>query len=96
MPTLARRLLGYELSRVQEGERPHNWKPMPTVGPGVEEIRVHANGAFRLLYIAKFREAVYVLYAFEKKTERTSPLDLAVARVRYRALTRSRQVQGNR
>ncbi len=63
---------------------------MSTVGPGVVELRVHAGGAFRLMYVAKFAEGVYVLHVFQKKSTKTSPLDLAVARARFAAVRRER------
>ncbi len=64
---------------------------MSTVGPGVVEIRVRIGGAFRLMYIAKFAEAVYVLHVFQKKTQKTSPLDLALAKARLAAVRRTRR-----
>ena len=66
-PAEARRLLGFELREVQQGRAPSDWKPMPSVGAGVVEIRVRAaDGAFRVFYVAKFAEAIYVLHAFQK------------------------------
>lgn len=91
LPQEARRQLGYDLDRVQIGRVPRDWKPMGIVGHGVMEIRVRANGAFRLIYVAKFSDAIYVLHVFQKKTEKTSPLDLAVARIRF-AIVRRAQV----
>jgi phage-related protein len=77
------------LDRVQRGLDPDDWKPMTTIGPGVREIRVRdATGAYRVVYVAKFVEAVYVLHAFQKKSPRTSPRDLGVAQSRYRELKR--------
>ena len=70
-PALARRLIGFQLRRVQQGLEPDDWKPMPTVGPGVREIRVHVEGAHRVFFVATAAEAVYVLHAFEKKTQKT-------------------------
>jgi len=64
---------------------------MPTVGPGAYELRIRAGGAFRVLYVAKFSEGVYVLHAFEKKTRRTARADLAVGANRYRELVRQRR-----
>ena len=65
---------------------------MSTVGPGVRETRVHAEGEYRLLYVAKFERAVYVLHAFAKKTRRTSQAAIDLARSRYReALQREGQ-----
>ena len=90
-PALARRLTGFQLRRVQQGLEPDDWKPMPTVGPGVREIRVHTAGAHRVFYIAARAEAIYVLHAFEKKTQRTTARDLEIGRDRYRALGKWRQ-----
>ena len=83
--------MGFDLREVQLGGLPDDWKPMATVGPGVIEIRVRAGGAFRLMYIAKFTEAVYVLHVFQKKSQKTSLLDLAVARARLAAVRRARR-----
>lgn len=82
LPPEVRRELGFDLRRVQQGQLPRDWKPIKTVGPGVIEIRIRLDGAFRLMYVAKFAEAIYVLHVFQKKTQRTSALDLAVARRR--------------
>src|SRR6185503_2055790 len=83
---LARRLAGFQLRRVQQGLDPDDWKPMQTVGPGVREIRIHVGGAHRVFYVAKRPEAIYVLHAFEKKTQKTSAHDLRIGRERFRAL----------
>jgi phage-related protein len=90
LPEEARRQFGYDLRAVPLGNLPRDWKPMSTVGAGVVEIRVRVDGAFRLLYVAKFAEGIYVLHAFQKKTRKTSPLDLAVARARFAAVRRQR------
>jgi phage-related protein len=75
------------LDRVQRGLDPDDWKPMTTVGPGVREIRVQdASGAYRIVFVASLAEAVYVLHAFQKKTQRTAARDLVLARSRYREL----------
>ena len=61
---------------------------MPSIGPGVEEIRVWVeSGTYRVIYIARKPEAVYVLHAFQKKTQRTSQSDLKLARLRLRELS---------
>jgi phage-related protein len=89
-PLLARRLAGWNLELVQDGLDPDDWKPMERVGPGAREIRVRTfdGGTIqhRVIYVAKFAEAVYVLHAFEKKTEQTSPHHIEVAAVRYRQM----------
>ncbi len=90
-PQEARRESGFQLDRVQRGLMPENWKPMTTIGSGVNEIRVRAEGGiFRTLYVATFKEAVYVLHAFHKKTQRTAKADLTLATTRYKALRKER------
>src|SRR4029450_11383179 len=93
-PALARRLAGFQLRRVQQGLDPDDWKPMQTVGPGVREIRIHIAGAHRGFYLATRAEAVYVVHAFEKKTQKTSAQDLQIGRDRFRALGKLRQQHG--
>ena len=70
-PDAARQIAGFQLWRVQRGLEPNDWKPMPSVGPGVREIRIHTGAEHRVLYVAKFAKAVYILQAFEKRTRRT-------------------------
>jgi phage-related protein len=68
-PLTARREAGHQLEQEQNGREPDDWKPMNTVGPGAKEIRIRDEaGAFRVLYVAKFADAVYVLHCFQKKT----------------------------
>ena len=86
----ARRRAGQELRRIQAGRLPIDWKSMPGIGLGVNELRVRAGGAYRVIYLAKFAEAVYVLHVFEKKSRKTARLDVELARQRYRALLRER------
>jgi len=86
-PIAARREAGHQLDQVQHGQEPDDWKPMVAVGPGVKEIRIRdATGAFRILYVAKFADAVYVLHCFQKKTQKTSKGDVDLAAKRYRDL----------
>lgn len=85
-PNDARREAGHQLHQVQHGLEPADWKPMTSVGPGVREIRVHTPTEHRVLYVAKFGEAVCVLHAFEKRTQRTQKADLDLARHRYQEL----------
>ena len=89
-PDDARSVAGFELHLIQAGEEPSDWRPMPTVGVGVREIRVQVGRAFRILYVASFTEAVYVLHAFEKKSSATARRDIVVARTRLRQLIRDR------
>jgi phage-related protein len=83
-PLDVRRTLGRELNRVQDGLMPTDFKPMPQIAQGVYEIRVHVEGAWRMLYVAKFPRAIYVLHAFQKKTQQTAAADIAIAKKRYR------------
>src|SRR6185369_11884512 len=87
----ARQRAGYELYQVQCGLDPADWKPMPSVGPGVAEIRDHTRLEHRVIYIAKFEEGVYVLHAFEKKIRRTAKAHLDLARSRLRDVLGVRQ-----
>jgi phage-related protein len=81
-PEDARRIAGFELRRVQQGLQPTDWKPMVSVGAGVEEIRVHSGQEHRVFYIARFDEGVYVLHAFEKRSRKTPAREIDVARTR--------------
>jgi phage-related protein len=84
-PKPARIRAGHELFMVQVGRDPADWKPMPAVGRGACEMRVRdQTGAFRVVYVARFEDAVYVLHAFQKKSRKTSRSDLELAKQRYR------------
>jgi phage-related protein len=88
-PDNARREVGFQIDRLQRGLDPDDWKPMKTIGAGVREIRVRdASGAFRVIFIATLEDAVYILHAFQKKTEATSKRDLDLATARFRELMR--------
>ena len=77
---VAKREAGYQLDRVQRGLDPVDWKPMTSVGQGVREIRIKHEGQYRVICIAKFRDAIYVLHAFQKKTQKTSNQDIETAK----------------
>lgn len=81
-PKNARAEVGHELNLVQLGLQPDDWRPMPTVGPGVYEIRVHADSEYRVFYIAKFAESIYVLHAFKKKSHKTRQSDIELGKSR--------------
>ena len=91
-PRDARRIAGVELRRVQQGLGPLDWKPMTSVGPGVREIRVHTGLEHRVVYVAKFAKAIYVLHAFEKRARKTPARHVDLARQRFRALLRQRRL----
>jgi phage-related protein len=86
-PASARNELGVELMKVQFGEEPTDWKPMPGIGRGVREIRIkELSGAFRLVYVASIGTRIYVLHAFQKKTQKTATLDIELAKQRYKQI----------
>ena len=74
---------GYQLDLVQRGETPADFKPMPDVGSGVMEIRLHGDNEFRVFYVARFEDAVYVLHCFVKKTQVTRKADIDLGKQRY-------------
>ncbi|MGA3028746.1 MAG: type II toxin-antitoxin system RelE/ParE family toxin [Bryobacteraceae bacterium] len=90
-PQAARREVGYQLSLIQAGRSASDWKPIPVVGPGVIEIRVHAEGEYRVFYAAKFEDAVWVLHVFARKTRKASSLDVELGKKRYRELLERRK-----
>jgi phage-related protein len=91
LPEGARYDVGYQVWRVQLGQPAEDFKPMPTIGPGVEEIRVRdVTGAYRVIYTARFADAVYVLHVFQKTTRATSRADVELAAQRFRLLVRAR------
>lgn len=95
-PQDARARAGYEIHRVQLGLEPTDWKPMGTAGECVREVRIHTDREHRLIYVAKFEDAVFVLHAFEKKTRKTTRADLDLARRRYRQVLIERSARGRK
>ena len=85
-PVEARRAAGFELHTVQCGLMPSDFKPMLNVGPGAYEIRLHVQGEWRVIYVAKFEDGIYVLHAFRKKTQKTRVEDIELAARRYRQI----------
>ena len=90
-PEEARQEAGFELYQIQHGHEPSDWKPVLTIGTGVREVRVHGRNEYRVMYVAKFAEAVYVLHAFLKKTQQTSKADIDLARNRFKQLIAARR-----
>jgi phage-related protein len=90
-PADVRRKTGHELGRVQHGLEPTDWKPMSSIGAGVKEIRMHDGSGYRVIYIAKFEEGIYVLHAFRKQSVATARKDIALARRRFRSVIESRR-----
>jgi len=95
LPDSAQETAGFQLFKVQQGRETDDWKPMPTVGSGVQEIRIRdESGAYRIFYVAKFEEAVYVLHVFEKRSQKTARTDLALGQSRYADLLKWRKEEG--
>ncbi len=90
-PEAARRAAGFQIDRLQRGYDPEDWKPMPSVGKGVREVRIRDEaGAFRVIYLTKLEDAVYVLHCFQKKTQKTATGDIELARNRHKELMRTK------
>ena len=89
-PAAVRHAIGVELMRVQFGGVPTNFKPLKEVGPSAYEVRVHIDGAWRVIYVAKFEKVIYALHAFQKKTQRTAQSDIELAARRYKLIGGSR------
>lgn len=85
-PNNAKRIAGNELFLVQQGLDPTDWKPVSTVGQGVYEIRIRdeeSSSIFRIMYVAKFEDAIHVLHCFQKQTRTTAQTDIDLAKSRY-------------
>jgi phage-related protein len=90
-PADARREAGFQLGKLQAGFDPAVWKPFDIVGARVREIRIRdSSGAYRIMYLAKFDEAIYVLHSFQKKSQMTSKQDKDIGAARYRAVLKLR------
>jgi phage-related protein len=89
----ARRATGAQIRHLQEGQLPDDWKPMPSIGPGAIEIRLHKPHEHRVIYVSKFEEAIYIIHAFEKKTAKTPLHELHVAQNNYSHMLKIRQEQ---
>lgn len=87
-----RRAAGFQLSKVQAGLEPEDWRAFDEVGAGTREIRIReSSGIYRVMYVAKFEEALYILHCFQKKTQATSKRDKDIAETRYRAVINMRR-----
>jgi len=85
-PEEARRVAGFDLRAIQNGFEPRDWKAMQSIGAGVNEIRIHVLGEWRVLYVAKLADAIYVLHAFQKKGQKTNRNDIELARKRLKQI----------
>lgn len=91
-PVEIRRDAGYQLHRLQAGLEAADWKPIPAVGKGVAEIRLRdGTGAYRIIYLARYEDAVFILHCFKKKTQRTSGQDKYIAKARFQAVLDARR-----
>ncbi len=89
-PDDPRRHAGFQLGKVQAGLDPDDWKPFDDIGAGTREIRIRdSRGIYRVMYVAKFEEAVYVLHCFQA----TSKHDKDIAEARYRAVVNARKAK---
>lgn len=91
-PNEVRSEIGYNLEKVQLGESPFDWKSMHNIGFGVKEIRIHGSNEYRVLYVAKFSEAIYILNVFIKKTEKTVNREIESAKNNYRKIAELRKL----
>jgi phage-related protein len=85
-PDTAKKIAGFELWQVQVGAMPSDFKPMPTVGDGAYEVRIKVGGQWRVIYVAKQSDAVYVLHCFHKTTPKASKTDIDLAAKRYKLI----------
>jgi phage-related protein len=85
-PEEARRIAGFELRAVQNGLEPQDWKPMRSIGSGVKEICIHVLGEWRIVYVAKLADAIYVFHAFHKKSQKANRNDIELARKRFKEI----------
>lgn len=91
-PITVRKAVGYQLHKIQYGIEPDDWKPFSEIGAGVNEIRIRDNnGIYRVMYVAKFEEVLYVLHSFQKQTQQTSQHDKNIARTRYNRVVQQRR-----
>ena len=91
-PADAKQDAGYQLDKAQRGLQPDDFRPMPTIGKGVEEIWLRdESGIYRVIYTARRADAVFVLHAFQKKTQRTSQRDIEIAKARFKEMMRDQR-----
>ena len=87
----ARKKVGFQLRAIQKGEDPSDFKSIPTIGKGTQEIRIWTGDTYRVFYVARFAEAIYVLHAFQKKTQQTSRKDIELGKQRYQQMMKFRE-----
>ena len=82
----AKQVAGYNLDKLQRGKEPLDWKPMSSIGRGVKELRIHCENEYRIIYLAQRPEGIYILHSFVKKTQKTSPNDIELAKRRFKEI----------
>lgn len=93
-PEAPKKEAGFQLDMVQRGDLPADWKRMNMVGAGALEIRISdQSGIYRVIYVAKLKDAIYVLHCFQKKTQQTSQKDIDIAKARYETLMNKRSTK---
>lgn len=86
-PNDVRNDAGFNLYLIQNGGNPSDWKPLKSVGRGVREIRLwDDSGTYRVIYVANLKDAVYVLGAFKKTTEKTESIHLSLIKKRFKQI----------
>ena len=90
-PLVVTREIGYQLDRLQRGLNPVDWKPMPTVGKGVREMRIHRHGQYRVIFVTNVADSILVLHAFKKKAAKTARVDINQARNALKRATKRRE-----
>lgn len=85
-PKDAKQDIGYNLDKIQRGLEPRDWKSMPSIGVGVKELRIHLSNEYRVIYLAKYGDTIYVLHSFVKKTQKTSKKDIEIAKDRLKSI----------
>jgi len=87
-PPAVKRAVGHQLDRVQRGLKPVDWRPMPSIGKGVKEIRIQWKGQYRVVFVASLGNSILVLHAFQKKSQRTAAVDIDRARIAFKQAKR--------
>jgi phage-related protein len=91
-PEEAKRKAGFQLRSLQRGQLPSDFKPMSIIGVGVQEIRIRTQDTYRIFYVARFEEGIYILHTFQKKTQKTSKQDLEIGKQRYKQMIEYRKI----
>ena len=90
-PKAVKQKAGFQLRALQRGQKPADFRPMQTVGKGVEEIRIRTGEAYRVFYVSRFEEAIYELHAFQKKTQKTARQGIELGQKRYQEMMQFRE-----